>query len=163
MKFRLFYLDYPFKKRRIYLRFPSVLTGDFNHFQTKLCETKPNSEMLKMNITDYMTKDYKKNSEFLSMEKQSQTNPNHTRIKLKNLPAYGGQTQTKPNLPADAGKFALSVIEGPMIIILFRALPAYGGQSQLKSLLTNSSDSLPYRLLVCISVSLLFWEVTNYD
>jgi hypothetical protein len=93
MKFRLFYLDYPFKKLRIYLRFPSVLTGDFNHFQTKLCETKPNSEMLKMNLTPYMTKNCKRNSEFLPM---------------------GKQTQTKPNLSASAGKFALSVVEGPI-------------------------------------------------
>jgi biotin synthase-related radical SAM superfamily protein len=32
--------------------------------------------MPKMNLTTYMTNDCKRNSEFLPMEKQSQTNPN---------------------------------------------------------------------------------------
>ena len=86
MKFRLFYLDYPFKKRRIYLRFPSVLTGDFNHFEHKLCETKPNSEMLKFNLSPYMINGYVNNSELLTMTKQTQTKPNTP----KNLPAIPG-------------------------------------------------------------------------
>src|SRR4030042_4543162 len=89
MKFRLFYLDYPFKKLRIDLRFSSVLTGDFNHFEHKLCETKPNSGKLKMNLTNCMTNSYSNNSRLRPMQKQSQTKPKFTRHSL----GVGGRTQ----------------------------------------------------------------------
>jgi hypothetical protein len=41
----------------------------------KLCETKPISEMPKINLSHYMTKDYDNKSGLLTMEKQTQTNP----------------------------------------------------------------------------------------
>jgi hypothetical protein len=104
MKFRLFYLDYPFKKRRIYLRFPSVLTGDFNHFEHKICKTKPNSETPKMNISPY--------SAMTTNNEQPTSNSSK-------------QSQTKPNLPAMAGKFVPSAVEGPHSYMAGKiALPA---------------------------------------
>ncbi len=69
------------------------MTGDFNHFEYKLCQTKPISKMTKMSITNYMIKDYVDNSRLLVMKKQSQTNPILTCQK-------GYQTQSKPNLSA---------------------------------------------------------------
>jgi hypothetical protein len=63
----------------------------------KLCETKPNFKKPKMNLTPYLTKNCKINSEFLPMEKQSQTNPKQSQFR----PAVRGtkpkQTQSKPN------------------------------------------------------------------
>jgi hypothetical protein len=82
-----------FLRSRVAKRSLSAQRGKTYEIMNKLCETKPNSEMLKMNITDYMTKDYTRKSDHLTMQKQTQTNPNHTRIKLKNLPASGGQSQ----------------------------------------------------------------------
>jgi hypothetical protein len=81
MKFRLFYLDYPFKKRRIYLRFPSVLIGDFNRFEHKLCQTKPNSRKSKMNITNYIASSYNNNTQVRPTTKQSQTKPKFNHYK----------------------------------------------------------------------------------
>jgi hypothetical protein len=52
----------------------------------KLCKTNPISEMPKMNLTNYMTKDYVNNLRLLKMEKQSQTKPI--------LSASGGFIQT---------------------------------------------------------------------
>ncbi|MBN1393054.1 MAG: hypothetical protein JW947_09665, partial [Sedimentisphaerales bacterium] len=68
----------------------SAHKGDFNHFEHKLCETKPNSEMPKMNITNYITISYSINSQLRPIRKQSQTNPNQT----QNLLAIRG---AKPN------------------------------------------------------------------
>jgi len=41
----------------------------------KLCETKPISEKPKMNLNNYITKDYDNNLRLLTKEKQSQTKP----------------------------------------------------------------------------------------
>jgi hypothetical protein len=101
MKFRLFYLDYPFKKRRIYLRFLSVLTGDFNHFQLKLCKTNPIFKTTKMNVTILTA--------ITTNKKQRTMN-------------YLKQTQTKPILSAlVADKIVPSTIEGPIISMIYTA------------------------------------------
>jgi hypothetical protein len=65
----------------------------FNHFHTKLCQTKPNLKMPKMNVTP------------VSATTTNNEQPTMNRLK---------QTQTKPILPAVAGKIALSVVEGPV-------------------------------------------------
>jgi hypothetical protein len=52
------------------------------------------------------------------------------------LDTWSKQTQTKPNLPALAGKFALSVVEGPMATKsrnLSKQLSASGGLTNKKS------------------------------
>jgi hypothetical protein len=49
----------------------------------KLCETKPNSEKSKMNISSYTTNRYEEKSRLLTMQKQSQTKPNQSQIKAK--------------------------------------------------------------------------------
>jgi hypothetical protein len=59
----------------------------------KLCQTKPNSESSKMNIITYHITSYHSPVTIYQNEKR---------------------TQTKPNLPAIAGKFALSAAEGPI-------------------------------------------------
>ena len=119
MKFRLFYLDYPFKKRRIYLQFPSVLTGDFNHFEHKLCKTKPNSETPKMIVSNYMTTSNSNISQLGPKQKQSQTNPNEPNLNCANSWSISKQTQSKPILPAlVAGKIVLSLSKGLLYSIL---------------------------------------------
>jgi hypothetical protein len=66
----------------------------FNRFEQKICQTKPNSEMPKMNIYRYNINSYSNISGLSLAQKQSQTKPN--------LSAYV------------ADKFALSVVEGPV-------------------------------------------------
>jgi hypothetical protein len=48
----------------------------------KLCETKPNSRKSEMNLTNTMTSSYSNNPKLRPMQKQSQTNPNQTHLKL---------------------------------------------------------------------------------
>src|SRR4030042_4995515 len=80
-----FFLFFPLWLRwRLY-----VYEGNFNHFEHKLCQTKPNSETPKMNITNYMTSSYSNNLQFRPMQKQSQTNPKFTCYK-------GCKVKTKP-------------------------------------------------------------------
>jgi hypothetical protein len=47
----------------------------------KLCETKPIYEEPKMTLNHYITKDYENKSGLLTMEKQTQTNPNKPNFK----------------------------------------------------------------------------------
>jgi hypothetical protein len=42
----------------------------------RLCKTNPISKKLKMNLNHYITKDYENKSGLLTMEKQTQSNPN---------------------------------------------------------------------------------------
>ena len=44
-----------------------------------------------------------------------------TNNKKERSAGFQKRTQTKPNLPALAGKFALSAVEGPVVINLSRA------------------------------------------
>jgi hypothetical protein len=60
----------------------------------KLCETKPNSEMPKMNITNYMTDSYSYNTALSTMQKQSQNKPKSKPIKPISNPIL---PETKPN------------------------------------------------------------------
>jgi hypothetical protein len=70
-----------------------VYKGDFNHFEYKLCQTKPNSENQKMNITIYMTNRYDDNSGLLQMQKQTQTKPNQSQFQPAVRGAKPKQTQ----------------------------------------------------------------------
>jgi hypothetical protein len=51
------------------------LTGDFNHFEYKLCQTKPNLEMPKMNVTIVTATTTNDKLPTMNCSKQSQTNP----------------------------------------------------------------------------------------
>jgi hypothetical protein len=92
-----FFLFFPLWLRwRLY-----VYEGNFNHFEHKLCKTKPNSEMLKMNLTCYITNDYEGKSTLLKMQKQSQTNPIEPNLYCVYSWSNSKQTQNKPKfLPA---------------------------------------------------------------
>jgi hypothetical protein len=72
---------------------------------TKLCETNPIPKMPKMNLNYYMTNRYDNNSGLLTVEKQSQTNPNkansnpkQTQFKANSDPNKAKTNPIKPNL-----------------------------------------------------------------
>jgi hypothetical protein len=73
-----------------------VYEGNFNHFEYKLCQTKPNSGQPEMNITYYITIGYSNNMELLTTQKQSQTNPNYSVFIRVNSWSDSNQTQTNP-------------------------------------------------------------------
>jgi hypothetical protein len=83
-----------FKRMRRFSNF----YANFNHFQTKLCQTKPIYKMLKMNITNYMTRDYRDNLQLSPTKKQSQTNPIYSVFIRVNSWLNSKQTQTNPIL-----------------------------------------------------------------
>jgi hypothetical protein len=100
----------------------SVYYGVFNHFQTKICQTKPNSETPKMNITDYITGIYSNNPELLKVQKQSQTNPNEPNFLSAIRGAKPKQTQSNPILLTvrNAGLRTGLVFEPTLGIVLRR-------------------------------------------
>jgi hypothetical protein len=49
-----------------------------NYQLTNLCETNPISDIPKMTLSSYITRDYENKSGSLTMEKQSQNKPNQT-------------------------------------------------------------------------------------
>jgi hypothetical protein len=57
-----------------------VYYENFNHFQTKIYQTKPIFEKAKMIITNYKPKNYVNISRLSATEKQSQTNPIQTQF-----------------------------------------------------------------------------------
>jgi hypothetical protein len=69
----------------------SIYSARFDRFQTKLCETKPNLEMPKINITNFVTSSYSNNSQLSPAQKQTHTNPIQSQFCVY-------QTQSKPNL-----------------------------------------------------------------
>ncbi|MBN1392256.1 MAG: hypothetical protein JW947_05575, partial [Sedimentisphaerales bacterium] len=78
----------------------SAQKGDFNHFEYKLCETKPNSEMQEMNLTSYIANRYEEKSGLPILQKQSQTNPKQPQNLLNVRGAKPNQSQSNPNLSA---------------------------------------------------------------
>jgi hypothetical protein len=73
-----------------------VYEGNFNHFEHKICQTKPNSEMPKMLITLLKTMTNNKKQLIVDCQKQSQTKPNQTQNLLAIRGAKPKQTQIYP-------------------------------------------------------------------
>ncbi|MBN1393203.1 MAG: hypothetical protein JW947_10435, partial [Sedimentisphaerales bacterium] len=77
----------------------SAQKGNFNHFQTKLCQTKPNLKMQEMNLTNYMTTRYSNILQLGPTQKQTQTKPKFTRrsepvlCSVSEEGCVGGQSQ----------------------------------------------------------------------
>ncbi|MBN1392702.1 MAG: hypothetical protein JW947_07850 [Sedimentisphaerales bacterium] len=101
--FIIYFSTCPERSRRVFSLFSLkqmrrlyVYEGNFNHFQTKLCETKPNSEMPKFNLSSYMINRCAHNLELLTIVKQSQTEPKQPQKFTRRSVSEGGQSQTNP-------------------------------------------------------------------
>jgi hypothetical protein len=74
-----------------------VYEGNFNHFEHKLCETKPNSEIPKMSVSAAMIITNNKILMTIHYPKQSQTNPNQSQFLICRK---GSKAKSNPNLSA---------------------------------------------------------------
>jgi hypothetical protein len=77
----------------------SAQKGNFNHFQTKICQTNPISETSKIHITSVTAMTTNKKQQTMNYLKQTQTNPIQSQFLLAVRGAKPKQSQFKANLP----------------------------------------------------------------
>jgi hypothetical protein len=90
-----------------------VYKGNFNHFEHKLCKTKPNSEMPKMIITSSQITSYHSPVTIYQYEKQSQTKPKFIYYKGYKARTNPNQSQYLHTVRRDKAKFYSLQVDYP--------------------------------------------------
>jgi hypothetical protein len=139
-----------------------VHEGNFNHFEYKLCQTKPNSETPKFNLSPYMINRYDNNSELLTMQKQSQTKPNYSVFIRVNSWLNSKQTQTKPKftrhslgeggrtqMPLGMAYATNPILPAPWFRVSFTLMGSPCGRFNPNKSLTIVPQYFTYKGLIC--------------